>query len=65
MTSQIKKALHKIEELSVEKQNEIARLILEELDWEKTLESTQSSLSYLAKEAMEEYTSGLTQERDW
>ena len=65
MTNQVKKAIQKIEELPQKEQEEIAKLILEELSWNRTFETSQEKLSSLAKEANEEYQSGKTSDQDW
>ena len=65
MTNQVKKAIRKIEELPEKEQEEIANLILEELSWNRTFESTQEQLAILAKEAAKEYQSGKTNEQNW
>ena len=65
MTNQVKKAIQKIEELPQKEQDEIAKLILEELSWDRTFETSQEKLSSLAKEANEEYQSGKTSDQDW
>ena len=65
MTNQVKKAIRKIEELPQKEQEEIANLILEELSWNRTFESSQDQLAILAKEAAEEYQSGETNDQDW
>jgi hypothetical protein len=56
-TDKIKKAIRKIEALPEKEQEDIARLILEELSWNHTLETTQDNLAALAKEANMEYKS--------
>ena len=65
MTNQDKKAIRKIKELLQKEQEEIANLILEELSWNKTFESSQEQLAILAKEAGKEYQSGKTNDKDW
>ena len=58
-------AIRKIKLIPPKEQEEIAKLILEELSWEQTLKTNQEKLSSLAKEANEEYQSGKTSEQDW
>ena len=65
MTNQVRKAIQKIEALPKEDQEILAKLILEELSWDQTFESTQDKLAELAKEANKEYQSGKTSEQDW
>ncbi len=38
---------------------------VEELQWDKSIQSSQTQLSNLANEAREEYRKGKTQEKDW
>ena len=65
MTNQVKKAIRIIEELPKKEQEEIAKLILEELSWDRTFQMTQSELSNLAKEANNDYQSGNANDQDW
>jgi len=64
MTEQVKKVFQKIEQLPEKEQEEIAKLILEELSWEQTFAITQNQLANLASEATREYRSGKTK-KDW
>ena len=65
MTNQVKKAIQKIEALPEKAQEDIAKLILEELSWNQTFETTQDKLANLAREANEENLSGKTNDQDW
>ncbi len=65
MANQVKKAIQKIEALPQKEQEDIAKLILEELSWNETFETTQDKLADLAKEANEEYRSGKASDQDW
>ncbi|HEX5112191.1 MAG TPA: hypothetical protein VFV79_05050 [Saprospiraceae bacterium] len=65
MTNQVRKAIRIIEELPKNEQEEIAKLIMEELSWDRTFEISQEELSNLAKEANKEYQSGKTKDQDW
>jgi len=65
MTNQVKKAIRKIEELPEKEQEEIANLILEQLSWNRTFESSQEQLAILAKEAVKEYQSGKANDQNW
>ena len=65
MTNQVKKAIQKIEALPEKAQEDIAKLILEELSWNQTFETTQNKLANLAREANEENLSGKTNDQDW
>ena len=58
MTNQVKKAIRIIEELPKQEQEEIAKLILEELSWDWTFQMTQIELENLAGETNKEYQSG-------
>ena len=65
MTNQVRKAIQKIEALPQKEQEDIAKLILEELSWNQTFKNTQDKLADLAREANEEYESGKTSDQDW
>jgi hypothetical protein len=65
MIDQVKKAFERLEKLSSKKQEEIAGLIQEELDWDSTFEQTQDQLSAMANEAIQEYDAGKTTDQDW
>ena len=65
MTNQVKKAIQKIEALPEKAQEDIAKLILEELSWNQTFETTQDKLANLVREANEENLSGKTNDQDW
>jgi recombinational DNA repair protein RecT len=66
MTTLLQEAFHKASELSIDLQDEIARQLIEEIEWElrwdTTLEASQNVLEQLAKEAMQEYKAGETVE---
>jgi hypothetical protein len=65
MIDQVKRAIDQIEKLPKERQLEIAQLILDELKWEESFQKSQKELSTLAKEALKEYKSGNTSNKDW
>lgn len=65
MIDQVKRAIEQIEMLPVDRQLEIVQLILDELKWNETFERSQNELSTLAREALEEYESGNTSDKDW
>jgi hypothetical protein len=65
MTSQVKKVLEQIERLPMDKQQEIIKLIEDELNWDTTFGKTQEQLSILAKEASQEFNAGKTSDKDW
>ena len=68
MTELLDRTITKLKTLSVEQQDAIAMIILEELEdeiqWNNSFESSQDLLAKLAKEAMSEYHEGKTQELD-
>ena len=68
MTELLDRTIIKLKTLSVEQQDAIAMIILEELEdeiqWINSFELSQDILAKLAKEAMSEYHSGKTQELD-
>jgi len=65
MIDHVKRAIEQIEMLPMDRQLEIAQLILDELKWNETFERSQNELSTLAREALEEYESGNTSDKDW
>lgn len=65
MITELKNVIAKVEQLKEDEQRTIAKLLEEEIQWDKTLYSTQKQLSNLANEALEEYHKGKTQEKDW
>lgn len=60
MTTALKNIFEKINTLPVKEQNAIANLLKEELAWQKSYNRSQSQLSSLAAEALEEYHKGKT-----
>lgn len=66
MTELLDRTITKLKTLSVEQQNAIAMIILEELEdeiqWNNSFERSQDLLAKLAKEAMSEYNVGKPQE---
>lgn len=64
MTQLLKKAMKKVSSLPDNEQDEIARLILDEIEdeklWQRQFESTQDELLILADEALREEKSGKT-----
>ena len=65
LINELKEIIAKVEQLKDEDQRAIAKLLEEELAWDKSLQSSQDQLSNLASEAVEEYRKGNTQEKDW
>lgn len=68
MTDLLDEAVSRIEELPVEKQNEIASWILAELSsekkWQASFQESNDDLSTLADEALKAHESGDTDELD-
>lgn len=60
MTIALKKVSEKLNKMPVAEQNAIATLLNEELNWQKSFETSQSELSNLAAEAIGEYKKGKT-----
>jgi hypothetical protein len=60
MTIALKKVFSKLSKMPAAQQNAIASLLNEELEWQKSFDSSQSGLSMLASEAVEEYKKGKT-----
>jgi hypothetical protein len=65
LTKELREVMEKIEQLKDDDQKAIAKLLEEELQWNKTFQSSQSQLSNLANEALKEYRHGKTSEKDW
>ena len=68
MTELLERTITKLKTLSVEQQDAIATIILEELEddiqWNNSFGRSQDLLAKLAKEAMSQYHAGKTQELD-
>ena len=60
MISELKKAVEKAEKLSEKEQKVIAQLIADEINWNKSLRDSSSTLDNLSSEALEEYKKGKT-----
>lgn len=54
MVNELKQAIDKAEKLSVNDQQAIARLILDEIEWSQTFRDSQNNLVTLAEEAISE-----------
>jgi hypothetical protein len=65
LINELKEIIAQVEQLKDEDQRAIAKLLEEELQWDKSTQSSQNQLSNLANEAREEYRKGNTQEKDW
>ena len=66
MTRLLQEAFTRAEELSPERQDSLAQWLLEEMKseqiWDRLFAESQDALSALAKEALDEYETGETQE---
>jgi len=60
MISELKKAVEKAEKLSEKEQRVIAQLIVDEINWDKSLTDSSGTLDNLSSEALEEYKKGKT-----
>ena len=65
LINELKEIIDKVGQLKDEDQKAIAKLLEEELQWNKSIQSSQNQLSDLANEALEEYRKGKTKEKDW
>jgi hypothetical protein len=61
LINELKEIIAKVEQLKDEDQRAIAKLLEEELQWDKSVQSSQTQLSNLVSEALEEYRKGNTQ----
>ena len=64
MIDELKKAIEKLESLSVDEQHRLADLIVDEITWSATFAKSMPKLSNLANEALEEYRQGKTKPLD-
>ena len=64
MISELKNAIEKAGRLSEQDQKMVAKIILDEISWEEKFAASQSKLSFLAKEALDEYKKGDTRPLD-
>jgi hypothetical protein len=68
MTELLERAITRLKTLTIEEQNAIAAMILEELEeeqrWDDSFARSPDLLAALAAEAMDEYQAGKTQELD-
>ena len=60
MFSEVKNAVEKAEKLSEKEQKVIAQLIVDEINWDKSLTDFTSTLNNLSSEALEEHKKGKT-----
>jgi len=64
MTTKLQEALSQLDKLPSKLQDEMAEMILDELNWQRTFDQSQNKLSNLAQEALTEYKSGKTKPLD-
>ncbi len=60
MTRLLEKAVEQLKKLPNKEQDELAKLIIDEISWDYSFEKSEEKLSNLAKEALAEYKSGKT-----
>lgn len=65
MVEELKKAMIKAEGLPEKQQKLIAELILNEIEWDNSFQSSSEKLSILAQEALLEYKAGKTKPMDF
>ena len=65
MTDELRRAMTKAEGLSSDRQKLIAELILDEINWDDTFQSSSEKLTALAKEALTDYKAGKTKPMDF
>lgn len=65
MITELKEIIDKIGQLPEEDQRLIAKMLDEEMQWDKTLQDTQGLLDKLADEAVKEHQLGKTKNTDW
>ncbi len=65
MIEELKQVIAKVEHLDAKKQMHIAKIINEELNWEESFSTSDDKLESLAMEALKEYESGKTDQKDW
>ena len=65
MVPELKEVISTIEKLKDEDQKQIAKMLSDELSWNYALQNSQDKLSNLAQEALSEYRSGKTDQKNW
>ncbi len=65
MVDELKKALDKANQLPDNQQKALAELILNEIEWERSFQSSSEKLSSIAKEALLEYKDNKTKPLDF
>lgn len=65
MVDELKRALDKAKQLPESQQRALAELILDEIEWDRSFQSSTGKLSALANEALSEYKNGKTKPLDF
>lgn len=65
LNKELKEAIAKVEQLKDEDQKAIAKILEEELQWNKSFQSSQNQLANLANEALNEYLHVKTSEKEF
>jgi hypothetical protein len=65
MVKELEEVISTIEKLKDSEQREIAKMLHDEISWDKSLQNSQDKLSNLAEEALNEYKAGKTEEKGW
>lgn len=65
MITKLKQVISKIGEMKDEEQLQIAKMLSDEINWDRTLQNSEDELSSLAQEAVTEYKNNRTQQTDW
>ena len=60
MTRLLEKAVDQLKKLPSKEQDELAKLIIDEINWEYSFDKSEDKLSNLASEALAEYKNGKT-----
>ncbi len=60
MTRLLEKAVEQLKKLPSKEQDELAKLIIDEINWEYSFDKSEDKLSNLASEALAEYKNGKT-----
>jgi len=64
MISELQRAIEQAGKLSEEDQRAIAKMIMDEINWDKTIANSLNVLDSLAAEALDEYQKGKTKPLD-
>jgi len=65
MIDELKKVITQVEQLEINEQQEIAKMLTEEIMWHSTLENSQEKLQRLGEEALNEHALGNTKKSGW